>query len=65
LWGRLCGHAFPERLPQEASDMLAAMECDLIDEDEIDEAWLTTLADERTAGPVRDEVQSLARRVTH
>ena len=65
MWGRLSGKSFPDRLPQEATDMLASMECDLIDEDEIDEAWLTTIADERTNGPVRDEIVSLARQVTH
>lgn len=65
MWGRLTHQTFPERLPQAASDMLAGMECDLIDEDEIEEAWLTTIADERTTGPVRDEILSLARQVTH
>jgi len=36
------------------------MECDLIDEDEVDEAWLTTLADSPYPGPIRDEIRSLA-----
>ena len=42
MWGRISGQAFPERLPAEATEYLRAMECDLIDEDEVDEAWLTT-----------------------
>lgn len=61
MWGRLANRAFPERLPEEATELLAAMECDLIDEDEIEQAWLTTLADEKTTGPVRGEIVSLCR----
>ena len=35
------------------------MECDLIDDDDVEEAWLTTLADSPYPGPVRDEIRSL------
>jgi acetoin utilization protein AcuC len=59
MWGRISGQAFPERLPQEAVDYLREMECDLIDDDEVDEAWLTTLVDIRHTGPIRDEIKSL------
>ena len=59
MWGRISGQAFPKRLPQEASNYLRAMECDLIDEDDVEEAWLTTLADARNHGPIRDEIRSL------
>jgi acetoin utilization protein AcuC len=61
MWGRISGQPFPEQLPAEASEYLRAMECDLIDEDEVDEAWLTTLADTPYPGPVRDEIKSLVR----
>jgi acetoin utilization protein AcuC len=64
MWGRLTKQVFPERLPQEAIDMLSQMECDLVDEDEIEPAWLTTLVDTPHDGPVRDEVESLAAFVT-
>jgi acetoin utilization protein AcuC len=59
MWGRISGQAFPERLPQEAVDYLREMECDLIDEEDVEEAWLTTLADIRHTGPVRDEIKLL------
>ena len=65
MWGRLSRQEFPERLPSEATDLLGELECDLIDEDEIEEAWLTTLADNKTAGTVREEIRSLAKQVTH
>ncbi len=61
MWGMLTGRAMPDRLPQDASDLLGSMECDLIDEDEIDSAWLTTLVDSPYDGPVRDAIKSLAR----
>jgi acetoin utilization protein AcuC len=59
MWGRISGQAFPDRLPDAAIAYLSAMECDLIDEDEVQEAWLTTLADTRNRGPVRDTIRSL------
>jgi acetoin utilization protein AcuC len=59
MWGRICGREFPEELPQLAVEYLREMECDLVDEDDIDEQWLTTLADIRHTGPIRDEIRSL------
>jgi acetoin utilization protein AcuC len=60
MWGRISGQPFPERLPAAATEYLRAMECDLIDDDEVDEVWLTTLADSPYPGPIRDEIRSLA-----
>ncbi len=60
LWGRINGFSIPERLPDAAIDLLRSMECDLIDEDDVDEAWLTTMADTPYPGPVRDAIKSLA-----
>ena len=59
MWGRISGQAFPERLPPAATDYLRAMECDLIDEEDVDETWLTTMADTPYPGPIRDEIRSL------
>ena len=59
MWGRITGQAFPERLPEEATEYLGNMECDLIDEDDVPDEWLTTLADTPYPGPVRDEIRSL------
>ena len=60
MWGRISGQPFPERLPAATTEYLRAMECDLIDDDEVDEVWLTTLADSPYPGPIRDEIRSLA-----
>ena len=59
LWGRLSGQVMPETLPVEAQDMLRGLHCDLIDEDEIDESWISTLVDRPNSGPVRPEVERL------
>ena len=59
MWGRISKRAFPARLPEEATDYLRNMECDLIDEDDVLEEWLTTLADTPCPGPIRDETRSL------
>ena len=52
------GFDIPDRLPEEAVKLLAAMECDLIDEDEVDEQWLASMADSPYPGPVREAVIS-------
>jgi acetoin utilization protein AcuC len=60
LWGRIDGREIPTELPQEARELLGTMECDLIDEEDICPEWLTTMADNRNRGPVRDDIRSLA-----
>jgi acetoin utilization protein AcuC len=45
LWGRLSGRDVPVSLPASAQTILRALRCDLIDDEEVCEAWLTTLAD--------------------
>lgn len=45
LWGVLMGQPMPARLPQPAQDLLAALSCDLVDDDDFNPAWITTLAD--------------------
>lgn len=59
LWGRLLGADLPDYLPEAAVSMLSALECDLIDDDEIAPHWLSTLADEPRPGEVRDGILSL------
>ncbi|MGI9477586.1 MAG: acetoin utilization protein AcuC [Hyphomicrobiaceae bacterium] len=59
LWGVLQGKEMPDALPDDATGILSDLTCDLIDEDEICEAWLTELVDKRNPGDVRDAVRSL------
>jgi hypothetical protein len=59
LWGRLSGRAIPATLPPPAQELLGGLRGDLIDEDEVPEAWITTLADVPNSGPVRPEVARL------
>jgi acetoin utilization protein AcuC len=60
LWGRLAGLEFPSRLPRQALDLLAGLESDLVDEEDILDSWLTTLADVPETDPVRPEIHELA-----
>jgi acetoin utilization protein AcuC len=60
LWGRLAGLEFPSRLPPPALDLLAGLECDLVDEEDVLDSWLTTLADVPETVPVRPVVRELA-----
>jgi hypothetical protein len=39
---------------------LRSLECDLVDDDDVDESWFATLADAPRPGEVRAEVKSLA-----
>ncbi len=59
LWGRISGKSMPAILPDEAQAYLRQMDCDLIDEEDRDEAWVTTLADAPSRGRVRGEVSSM------
>ena len=60
LWGRLSGREIPVELPAAAQLILDGLECDLVDEDDVEAAWLTTLADAPRPGAIRAEVKSLA-----
>ena len=61
LWGRISQQTFPETLPAAASELFASMECDLVDEEDVDPSWMTTLEDPPHPGPVRDSIKSLPR----
>jgi len=60
LWGLISGREIPDRLPDSAISFMRTLECDLIDEEDIEEFWLTTLADSRNPGPVREAVKAVA-----
>jgi acetoin utilization protein AcuC len=63
MWGRLSCRTFPETLPTEAIELLKGMECDLIDDEDIEPAWLTSLVDTPYNGPIRSEIKSLAAQI--
>ncbi len=65
LWGRLSGKVLPAVLPPQARSFLQGFECDLIDEDEVPENWITSLADPWNDGPVREAVSRLPGLVLH
>jgi len=60
LWARLSGREIPVALPEAAQVVLRELECDLVEEDEVDEQWLETLADRPRQGAVRAGVLALA-----
>ena len=59
LWARINGLQIPDTLPAAATELLADMESELVDDDEIEARWLSTIADEPSAGPVREAVKSV------
>jgi acetoin utilization protein AcuC len=62
LWGTLCRHPIPAVLPVPARAILEALSCDLVDDEDLQPAWLSTLADPPNPGPVRREVAKLLER---
>ena len=64
LWGRIAGKTLPRSLLKNARAILAPLSCDLIDDENIDPAWLTTLVDPSNPSAVREEVVELARVVS-
>jgi acetoin utilization protein AcuC len=61
LWGRLSGRDMPNPLPPAAQKIFRGFECDLVDEEDVEEYWLSSMVDPRNDGPVRGEVERLAR----
>ncbi|MDH3491083.1 MAG: acetoin utilization protein AcuC [Gammaproteobacteria bacterium] len=57
LWGRISGQEIPDSLPSEAREFMRQMECDLIDEEDIEQDWFTTMADSPYPGAIRDEIK--------
>ena len=63
IWGRLNQYEIPARLPDDAVRIMAGLQCELVDDDEIEACWTTTLADEPNEGVVRESVKSVAQTV--
>ncbi len=63
LWGLLSGRKLPAALPPEAKAMLHGLECDLVDEEDIDPVWLNTLADVPCQAEVRPQLVELVNHV--
>lgn len=63
LWGLLSGETLPKTLPPGAQTVLRNLECDLVDDEDIDPLWFSTLADEPHQATVRPELVDLADRV--
>jgi acetoin utilization protein AcuC len=59
LWGRLAGFPIPDVLPAASQARLARLTCDLVDDEDHDPAWLSTLADPPNLGPVRAVIADL------
>jgi acetoin utilization protein AcuC len=59
IWAKLSGRPIPAALPQAARAVLGRLQCDLVDDEDIEAAWVTTIADEPGATAVRDEIVRL------
>ncbi len=58
LWGVLGGRELPTVLPDKAQAMLRNLQSDLVDEDEVEPAWITVLKDEPNTGLVREHIKA-------
>jgi len=59
LWARLSGRDIPKALPEAARAVLAHLDCDLVDDEDMRPEWLTTLADAPKTAAVRPAVFAL------
>ena len=62
LWARLCGFMMPDRLPRDGRRLLAGLKCDLVDDEDMRPEWTDTLVDVGNPGPIREELNAIARR---
>lgn len=62
MWGRLAHQEFPAALPGPAREILEALSCDLVDDEDRRPEWLTALADAPNPGRVRPDIERLLER---
>ena len=60
LWGSLAGYDVLSPLTASAIDLLGSLECDLVDDEDINPSWLNSIADEMAESPIRSEIENLA-----
>ena len=60
LWGIISEQQFPELLPDAAAELFSGMDCDLVDEEDRDPRWFSTMTDSPYTGPVRPSIELLA-----
>ena len=63
IWGMLNGQTMPQSLPANCREILAKLECDLVDEEDVEPHWLNALGDPDNFGPIREEVRAVAENV--
>lgn len=63
LWGLLAGFELPDKLPQQAVDLLAGFDSDLVEEEDIEPHWLERIEDPVQPGCIRDDFEVLLRQV--
>jgi acetoin utilization protein AcuC len=56
LWARMSGREIPAELPMSARRVLARLASDLVDEDDRDPAWFSSIADPPHPGPIRAQI---------
>lgn len=65
LWARLSHQSIPTELPESSQVLLRSLECDLVDEEELEAHWCTTIADLPKPGIIRPAIRSIAATVLH
>mgnify|MGYP001257448218 FL=1 len=60
LWATIAGYDVLASLTAPAIDLLGNLECDLVDEDDIDPNWLISIADQPEELAIRQEIKKLA-----
>lgn len=59
LWATLNGFEVPDVLPTDALEVLDDLSCDLVDREDMDPKWLTSIADDGNPGPIRTQLHEL------
>lgn len=62
LWARLSHQVIPEQAPSQVRRILAGLECELVDEENVRPEWIDSIADKRNEGKVRRQVVETARK---
>jgi acetoin utilization protein AcuC len=60
LWAQMNGLVIPQHIPPQAQKVLEELSCDLIDQEDVDSEWLSSVADRGNPGLIRAACLTLA-----
>lgn len=59
MWARLTGQPIPAVLPEKARLILGSLDCELVEDEDREPFWFTTIRDPENPGPIRPDIEAI------